>query len=189
MSLTSYQTALPRNRGWELYSVCPFYVVFADKKEYVRRIFHFDSGWLYLFAGSALLWAAIVLPAKQELVSLQERLQIIQNEYDHSAKRIEQYQSFFNALTHRDPELMARIVRMQTSGAINGEYVVFDPDAAKTPLEWLQRRTAQQPVVVQSPKPPSILEDVTADDRRLWVAGFGGFIVFVGLVQGPRRDD
>ncbi len=155
----------------------------------MKRSFHFDSGWLFLLAGSALLWAAIVLPAKQELISLQERLQFIQNEYAHSTNRIDQYQSFLNALTNRDPELMERIVRMQTSGAINGDYVVFDPNAAKTPLDWLKRRTVQQPVAVHSQKPPSVLEQATAEDRRLWVAGFGGLIVFVGLVQGPRRDN
>jgi hypothetical protein len=78
---------------------------------------------------------------------------------------------------------------MQTSGAINGEYVVFDPNAAKTPLQWLRRSTAREVIIVQSPQPPTILENITAQDRRLWVAGFGGLIVFVGLVQGPRRDD
>lgn len=154
-----------------------------------RITLKFDSGWLFLFAGCTLLFAAIVLPAKQELVSLQERLQIIQNKHSHITNRIEHYQSFFDALTNREPELMDRIVRMQTSGAINGEYVVFDPNAAKTPLQWLRRSTAREVIIVQSPQPPTILENITAQDRRLWVAGFGGLIVFVGLVQGPRRDD
>ena len=75
------------------------------------------------------------------------------------------------------------------TGAIKGDYVVFDPNAAKTPLEWLNRRTSQEALVVQTRRPNSMLEKVTAEDRRLWVAGFGGLIVFVGLVQGPRRDD
>ncbi len=153
-----------------------------------RTALQFDSGWLFLFAGCTLLFAAIVLPAKQELVNLQERLQIIQNEHAHITNRIEHYQSFFVELTNREPELMDRIVRMQTSGAISGEYVVFDPNAAKTPLQWLRRRTAREMLIVQSPQPPTILEEITAQDRRLWVAGFGGLIVFVGLVQGPRRD-
>jgi len=156
----------------------------------VKRVtLQLDSGWLFLFAGTVLLWAAIVLPAKQELVILQQRLQIIQNEHDHITNRIDHYHSFLDALTDRRPELIKRIIRMQTNAAINEDYIVFDPNAAKTPLEWLRRRTSQKAIVIQSPKPTSILEKITAQDRRLWVAGFGGLIVFVGLVQGSRRDD
>jgi|TARA_B100000959_G_C14985551_1_gene625427 hypothetical protein len=155
----------------------------------VKRFFIFDSGWLFLFAGSALLWSAIVLPAEQELESLRERLTSIQGEFDHISHRIDEYQIFYDSLANRDPALLERIIRMQTTGAIKGDYVVFDPNAAKTPLEWLNRRTSQEALVVQTRKPNSMLEKVTAEDRRLWVAGFGGLIVFVGLVQGPRRDD
>jgi hypothetical protein len=44
------------------------------------------------------------------------------------------------------------------------------------------------PTVVKSPDQHSILENLTAGDQRLWVAGFGGLIVFIGLVQGYRQD-
>ena len=148
----------------------------------------FDSGWLFLLAGSALLWAAIVLPANQELAHLQDRLKIIQLDHEHISKRIDQYQTFFDLIANRDPDLMHRIIRMQTNGDSNGDFVVFDPNAAKTPLQWLERRTARMPTVVKSPDQHSILENLTAGDQRLWVAGFGGLIVFIGLVQGHRQD-
>ena len=135
----------------------------------------FDSGWLFLLAGSALLWAAIVLPANQELAHLQDRLKIIQLDHEHISKRIDQYQTFFDLIANRDPDS-------------NGDFVVFDPNAAKTPLQWLERRTARMPTVVKSPDQHSILENLTAGDQRLWVAGFGGLIVFIGLVQGYRQD-
>ena len=131
-----------------------------------------------------LLWAAIVLPANQELTHLQDKLKIIQLDHEHMSKRIDQYQSFFDLIANRDPDLMHRVIRMQTNGDSNGDFVVLDPNAAKTPLEWLERRTAQVPTVVVSPDKHSILENLTAGDQRLWVAGFGGLIVFIGLVQG-----
>ena len=148
----------------------------------------FDSGWLFLLAGSALLWAAIVLPANQELIDLQDRLKVIQFDEEHMSTRIDQYQNFFDLISKHDPKLVDKVIRMQTNGNSNGDFVVLDPNASKTPLEWLERRTAQLPTVVGSPDQHSILENLTAGDQRLWVAGFGGLIVFIGLVQGCRHE-
>jgi hypothetical protein len=158
-------------------------------ENYVRcLLLRFDSGWLFLIAGAVLLWAAIVLPAKKELAGLQQRLILIQNEHEHIEHQINQYQSFFDSLARHDPALLARVIKMQTSGYMSGEFVVFDPNAAKTPLQWLERRTAREPEVINSPEQPSKLEALVTDDQRLWVAGFGGLVIFIGLVQGPRRD-
>jgi hypothetical protein len=148
----------------------------------------FDSGWLFLLAGCALLWAAIVLPANQELSHLQDRLKIIQLDHEHMSKSIDQYQTFFDLIANRDPDLMLRVIQMQTNGNSNGNFVVLDPNAAKTPVEWLERRTSQMPTVVKSPDQHSMLENLTAGDQRLWVAGFGGLIVFIGLLQGYKQD-
>ena len=146
-----------------------------------------DSGWLYLLAGSILLWAAIVLPAKQELASLQEKLEIIESEDGDIARRIVEYQSFLDALIGGDAQLLQRVIKMQRAGEAKGDFIVFDPNAAKTPLEWLRRRTISDEILIPSPEKASILVRMTGDDRRLWVAGFGGLIIFFGLVQSQQR--
>ena len=143
----------------------------------------FDIGWFYLCAGCLLLWAAIVLPPTQELESLQERLTIIQQEHETMTYQIDQFQLFYDALSAREPELIKRVVHMQTNGDAKGDFVVFDPNAAKTPLEWVKRRTAQPLTIVPTPEKDSMLEILIAGDQRLWVAGLGGLILFVGLVQ------
>lgn len=148
----------------------------------------FDFGWLFLLAGCALLCAALVLPAKQELKSLKEKLNLIETDNDHLAQRIIQYQTFLDAMDRKDAQLLARVISMQTSGYPIDNFIVFDPNAAKTPLEWLQRRTTQEYHAVKEADKQSILVRVTGDDRRLWVAGFGGLIIFFGLVQSPRRE-
>jgi len=153
-----------------------------------RLYIKFDTGWLYLSAGCVLLGAAIVLPPTQELDSLQERLSIIQHEHETMAYQIDQFQIFYDALSAREPELIKRVVHMQTNGDAKGDFVVFDPNAAKTPLEWLKRSTTQPLTIVSTPDKDSMLEILTAGDQRLWVAGFGGLVLFVGLVHGVRRD-
>lgn len=152
------------------------------------RTLHFDSGWLYLLAGCGLLWAAIVLPANRELTQLQDRLELIEIDHQHMTARIEQYQSFLDLISKHEPDLIHRVTRMQTSGDARGDFVVLDPNAPKTPLEWLERRTTQTPTVVSSLDHQSILEELTAGDKRLWVAGFGGLILFIGLVQGYKQE-
>ena len=97
--------------------------------------------------------------------------------------QIDQFQLFYDALSAREPELIKRVVHMQTNGDAKGDFVVFDPNAAKTPLEWVKRRTAQPLTIVPTPEKDSMLEILIAGDQRLWVAGLGGLILFVGLVQ------
>ena len=188
MSLTSYQTALPRNRGENYTRFQPNLYPQPIERVVNRFQMHFDFGWLFLLAGCALLCAALTLPAKQELKSLKEKLNFIETENDHLAQRINQYQAFFDAMNRKDAQLLARVISMQTTGYPIGNFIVFDPNAAKTPLEWLQRRTTQEYTAVKKPGKQSILVRVTSDDRRLWVAGFSGLIIFFGLVQSPRRE-
>ena len=147
----------------------------------------FDSGWLFVIAGCALLWAALVLPAIEEYNTLQQKLETIEFENELMTHRIVEYQSFFDALLNGDEQLRDRVVRMQSAGEAKGDFVVFDPNAAKTPLQWLRRRTAPNAIQIAAPEKQSILVRLTEDDRRLWVAGFGGLILFFGLVQSPRR--
>jgi hypothetical protein len=155
----------------------------------VKRYFlRFDSGWLYIVAGCLLLWAAIVLPAKQELEHIQERVALIEEDREHLAYRIHEYESFIDQLIAQDANLITRVIQMQTSGAMRGEFVVYDPNAAKTPLQWLERKTAMPLRVIREGENPTLLEGLTSKDRRLWIAGFGGFALFVGLLQSPRQD-
>lgn len=139
-------------------------------------------GWVYLISGLVLTVAAIVLPAHQDLAVLQQKRATIAEDHADLNQQIAVHQNFLDDLSSEDLKLQDRIVQMQFNQAATGIPVVIDRAAAKTPLDWVAQRARQTRIVdIDSPR-NSILTTLTNGRNRLWLAGAGVFIIFIGLV-------
>ena len=188
MSLTSYQTALPRNRGRVVYANWLIYARIADG-ECVRFLTRFDIGWLYLFFGLVLTTAAIVLPAHHDLDALLAKKEIIISNADDLAYRVEIYTTFLEDATSGDPAFQQRLIEMQFNQSPSGSPVVIDTSAPSTPLAWVAERAKRTKVVPMQTVQASLLSQFSEGEGRLWLLGFGVFALFVGLVSVPIRND
>ncbi len=142
-------------------------------------------GWLFLLAGLALVMAAIVVPAEQELRGLQARVDALQGQHARLLERIAVHQRFLDDLDGGDETLMLRVADMQMNRTGEGTLVLRDPGAAGTPLEWLSRRSQTAVPISLHESPASFLTRWTQGRGRLWIAAVGSFCVFVGLIWGP----
>ena len=142
-------------------------------------------GWLYLISGLVLTVAAIVLPAHQDLAVLQQKRAVIAEDYADLNRQIAVHQTFLDDLMAEDPKLQDRIVQMQFNQAATGTPVVIDRAAAKTPLDWVAQRARQTRAVDITMPRDSILTTLTKGRNRLWLAGAGVFVIFIGLVISP----
>lgn len=145
-------------------------------------------GWSYLISGLVLTVAAIVLPAHHDLAELQQKKAAIAEDYADLNQQIVVHQNFLKDLMAEDPKLHDRIVRMQFNQAATGVPVVIDRAAAKTPLDWVAQRARQTRIVdIDTPR-DSILTTLTNGRNRLWLAGAGVFVIFIGLVVTPACE-
>jgi hypothetical protein len=154
----------------------------------VRFLQQFDHGWLYLLSGLALTVAAIVLPAKQDLEALQEKREAIALDLADLEHQIGLYQSFLDELSQDNPLLQQRMIEMQFNKPSDGTPIVFDGSAAKTPLEWIELRSRRVRAYDIEQDRTSMLTALANGRGRLWLAGGGVFVIFIGLVRTPLRQ-
>ena len=146
-------------------------------------------GWFYLVSGLVLTVAAIVLPAHQDLAVLkQKRAAIVDNTAD-LQHQILVHQSFLADLNNLDSMLQERMVQMQFNQPPSGTPVVIDRAASKTPLDWVAQRARRDRAVYLEEPRQSILSKMTTGKNRLWLAGVGVFIIFVGLITAAPHEE
>jgi len=145
-------------------------------------------GWFYLVSGLVLTIAAIVLPAHQDLAELEQKRLAIADDYADLNHQIAIHQSFLDDLSQNHLKLRERMIEMQFNQSATGTPVVIDRSAAKTPLEWVAQRARQTRVLdVEEPR-DSILTILSKGRNRLWLAGSGVFVIFIGLVMSPTKE-
>ena len=181
MSLTSYQTALPRNRGGVVYDNWLWFAKIADT-ESVKLRTPLDVGWLYLFCGLILTFAAIILPAQLDLQELQVKKDTIKSNSQDLESRIGVHISFLHEVNAHNPSVTQRLIDMQFNETPVGIAVVTDKSAPSTPLAWVSQRAKKKKVLPMDPAQSSILTSFVAGQGRLWVMGVGVFSIFIGLI-------
>ena len=184
MSLTSYQTALPRNRGLGLYAKWLAFALIADD-ERVTLFKRLDFGWLYLLCGLVLTVAAIVLPARQDLEDLTSKKVSITSDFQELEYRVGVYQTFLEDVQVGKSQLTKRLIEMQFNKSPDGASVVIDRSASKTPLAWVAQRAKRNRVLPMEVEQASTLSQFSFGQGRLWLLGFGAFAIFVGLIYSP----
>ncbi|MFG0291646.1 MAG: hypothetical protein ACF8MJ_00665 [Phycisphaerales bacterium JB050] len=155
-----------------------------------RALFRIDAGWLFLLSGLAVMCAAVLIPAHDDLALTQyerDRARAIETWH---ASRVENYAKYLDALREGDETLVMSLAAMQLN---------LIP-ANSTPLVTSVRpqgRSASvfpdlEPTFVQ-PKPPefydSTLRRWATDGRsRLWMIAGGAMLVLFGLLPPSRSQ-
>jgi len=147
-----------------------------------------DFGWFYLVCGIVLTVAAIVLPAHQELHTLQLKRDRIQENLADLEYRVQIYSEFIQDLEKNDPELRQRILEMQFNLETAGTPIVIDASASQTPLEWVAQRSRRDRVLPFQVERSSILSGLSSGRSRLLLVGAGAFAMFIGFLKGPAWD-
>ena len=149
-----------------------------------------NFGWFYLVSGLLLTVAAIVLPAHQDLAVLKEKRAAIVDDTDDLQHQIMVHQAFLNDLNSLDSMLQERMIQMQFNQPPSGTPVVIDRAASKTPLDWVAQRARRDRAIYLEEPRQSILSKMTTGKNRLWLAGAGVFIIFIGLItSAPQEAD
>ena len=146
-------------------------------------------GWFYLVSGLLLTVAAIVLPAHQDLAVLKQKRVAIVDDTADLQHQIMVHQAFLNDLNSQDTMLQERVIQMQFNQPPSGTPVVIDRAASKTPLDWVAQRARRDRSVFVEEPPQSILSKMTIGKNRLWLAGAGVLIIFVGLITSASQED
>ena len=149
-----------------------------------------NFGWFYLVSGLLLTVAVIVLPAHQDLAVLKEKRAAIVDDTDDLQHQIMVHQAFLNDLNSLDSMLQERMIQMQFNQPPSGTPVVIDRAASKTPLDWVAQRARRDRAIYLEEPRQSILSKMTTGKNRLWLAGVGVFIIFIGLItSAPQEAD
>ncbi len=149
-----------------------------------------DSGWLLLLSGLALLAAALLIPAGDDLEDARWRrdraLALERGVLD----RLERHDTFLSALDAGDPPLLESLAQTQLNLVPAGR----DPVAIgpRTP-------PAAQPLASLEPPPPVLPERVrvestlarwaTDESGRLWLIALGAGLVMFGLLPPTRKHE
>ncbi len=149
----------------------------------MRILQRIDFGWLYLLCGVVLTVAAIVLPAHQELHTLQQKRDYIQENLADLNYRVQIYSEFLHELQENNPVLLQRILEMQFNLQTEGTPVVIDTSSSQTPLEWVAQRSRRDRVMPLQVEQSSILSGLSSGRSRLLLVGAGAFAMFVGFLK------
>lgn len=160
-----------------------------DQPARAGGLFRIDAGWLYLLAGLAVIVAAVLIPAHDDLaLTRHERDRALAIERWH-AQRIENYAEYLDALRDGDETVVLSLAAMQLN---------LIP-AGTRPLVTSVRPTATsasvfpelEPAFHHPPRPEfydSRLRRAASDPKtRLWMIAGGAMLVLFGLLP-PSRE-
>lgn len=151
-----------------------------------------DPGWLYLGAGSAIVVASAVIPARHDLDGARAHRDRAILAADFAAERVGKYSAFLESLDAGDETLMTNLVATQLNLV----------PADKTPLFMLRSSRPDDANVFHDiePAPPtdfstpvapprqSMLERlVTSDATRPWAVIGGMMCILIGLLPAAER--
>ena len=147
----------------------------------------FIVAWAFLLSGLILTIAAILVPAMDELEALKTKHATITQSRDQMLVQKDAYENFLGQIKADDPVIQNRINDMQFNISPQGVPVVIDTAASSTPLQWIERKVSQTQNLQISQKNESCLSILSHGTRRLWLAGFGITILFLGIVLTPSE--
>jgi len=153
-----------------------------------RGLFRIDAGWLFLLSGLAIMCAAVLIPAHDDLALTRferDRARAIESWH---AQRVENYAEYLDALRDGDETLVLSLAAMQLNMIPVGS----------TPLVTSVRPQATSASVFPeleprftAPPPPQFYESklrrwATDGRHRLWMIAGGAMAVLFGLLPPSR---
>lgn len=152
----------------------------------------FDPGWLFIAAGMAILVAAAVLPAQDDLHHarwLRDRARVIET---HRLARIGLHEDYLEALKGQDPNLLLSLAEQQLNQIPVDRTPIAGSDgplvqAAATVFPALEPDPSTLP---KEHKVDSLLHRlVTGPTTRLWMVALATALVLIGLLpSGSSRQ-
>ncbi len=148
-----------------------------------------DPGYLFLIAGLALLAAAVLIPAQQDLADARWRRDTaLAHEHTHR-QRLERYEHYLEALNRRNPAVIESLAAIQLNILPDRAQPIAATRPASDQSASIFRELEPPPTVVPPrPEHRSILAGLVTDrDARLWVIAFAAIcILYSVLPRAPR---
>lgn len=145
-----------------------------------------DPGWLFLLAGLALLAAAVLIPAQQDLADARWRRDAALAHEHNRLERLHRYETYLEAVRHNDPELVRSLAASQLGLVRRGAEPVNSHRHPNLLSASVFRQLEPGAVTVASPPEPTstLARLVTSRRTRLWVIAFAAVCVLVGTLPG-----
>lgn len=147
-----------------------------------------DPGWLFLFAGLAILAAAVLIPAAEALDEARYARDRALVAEQHRIARLERHSAYLGALHERQPALIAQLRAIQLNKYAEGMRPLgtldIDPGRASASVfEMLE-----PPLPALPPEPPhraqrsTLAKLATGESARLWLIAIGALSILLGAL-------
>ena len=186
----------------------------GQPKRFCRRLAVHLPGWFFFVCGLTLIGPAVLLPVRRDVVELQWRRDLMQDQAQQLGEQCVSYRQFQTALANDDPIVLERLAYYQlhlkpvgteplappgerstltwASAPAPGESQAPDWDNVPTIEAMLHRPLPREGVDCRPPQPPnSRLTRLTRGTSRLMLLGVGLAFVYVGMLLpiGEQRSE
>jgi len=149
----------------------------------------FDAGWLFLLAGVALLGAATLVPAADDLAEarlLRDRALLYEQLHQ---SRLDRHWTYLSALERGDEGLIRSLAASQLNIAPVDRGLIEPLDAALPARASIFAELEPDPIPApQRRRVGSVLERLTTNTRsHLWVIFVGSALLLIGLIPPASR--
>lgn len=154
-----------------------------------RALFTLDAGWLFVLAGLAVIAAAVLIPAFDDLDEARwqrDRAVAIEK---HRTQRLERYAEYIAAVDRRDENVVRALVAEQLNKVPKG-WSTLEPVAEPAARDASVFPALEPEPLEIDPRTPvdSALSRMARDDRKRLLMVIGGAVaVLIGVLPSARR--
>ena len=154
-----------------------------------RALFTLDAGWLFVLAGLAVIAAAVLIPAFDDLDEARwqrDRAVAIEK---HRTQRLERYAEYIAAVDRRDENVVRALVAEQLNKVPRG-WSELEPMSDPTAKDASVFPALEPDPLEIDPRAPvdSALSRMARDDRTRLLMVIGGAVaVLIGVLPSARR--
>lgn len=151
-------------------------------------LFHFDSGWLFLLPGLAVLCATILIPALDDVRDAQWKRDRVLSIEKHRLQRLQNYIDYLDALDHSDESVVRSLAASQLNLVpVDAQLLAPPGDPARLNASVFPELEPDPLVLADAPprRERSLLARLATDEHsRLWMIGGGAICILIGLLCG-----
>jgi hypothetical protein len=140
---------------------------------------------LFILAGLAVCAAGVILPAENDLQSLQRQLDQLRAEEVRAYARLKAHSDFMDQVDRADPALVTRLAATQLRLLPASDRPILLAKAESPPVTAWIDGTVNVDIRPSNAPPTSTLSRLANGPYRLWLFGGGIMSVFVGLLMSP----
>ncbi len=143
------------------------------------------GGWAMMLCGFAMIAAATLIPAWEELRQMTHQRDVLQTEETRLAEYNQNYQQFVQAVMANDPVLMERLARHRLNLKPRGAQLLDSPAYAVGKPQRYEEWIIPQPAVHPPPPKPlpgSKLVRYSTGANRPWFILAGGVLILTSLL-------